>query len=316
MSIQPLVRKIFVSALCLFPSLFILSCSPRKTWHSSTFVYFDTICELRLFCLSSEYASAQQEVQRTFSAIESLFSPGSRDLSSPEVVHLYRRALDVYHNSEGCFDITVGPLTKVWGFLEKSYHIPKKEELDRALTYVGMDKIKENNGVLALEARMELDWGGVAKGFGIDMLYQRLVSSGIERGYINAGGDLRCWGENPDNETWKVGIKHPRKTGYLGILSISDLAAATTGDYQRFFEKDGVRYHHVFDPRTGYPARGKQSVTVIGPETLICDALSTALFVCDRPEDVLKKYPQYGAIIVDSLGKIQVLGKSYPFHLI
>jgi len=176
-----------------------------------------------------------------------------------------------------------------------------------------MDKIKEQNGTLVLKPGMELDWGGIAKGLAIDLVSRSLKSLTVDRGYINAGGDLRCWGKNPDEQPWKVGIKHPRKSGYLGILSITELSAATTGDYQRFFEKKGVRYHHVFDPRNGYPARGKQSVTVIGPETILCDALSTAIFVCDTPENILGKYPQYGAIIVDSEGKLRIVGKSYSF---
>jgi thiamine biosynthesis lipoprotein len=161
---------------------------------------------------------------------------------------------------------------------------------------------------------MELDWGGIAKGYGIDLASKSLLEMGISRGFINAGGDLYCWGKNPDNRDWNIGIQHPRKEGYLGILSISDLGAATTGDYQRYFMVNGVRYHHVFDPRTGYPAKGKRSVTVIGPETVLCDALSTALFVCKQPAKILEKYPDYGVIIVDSDGKLFILGKTYPFR--
>ncbi len=177
-----------------------------------------------------------------------------------------------------------------------------------------MQNIEERNATLIFLPDVGLDWGAIAKGFGIDLASKSLVQMGISNGFINAGGDLYCWGNNPSDQPWNIGLKHPRESGFLGVLSISDLGAATTGDYQRYFVKNGIRYHHVFDPRTGYPAQGKQSVTVCGPETLICDALSTALFVSREPEIIMEKYPDYGAIIVDSDGSLSFLGKTYSFN--
>ena len=258
---------------------------------------------------------AQDEVRHIFSDIENSFSLTSKDLTSPSVISLYQRAMEIYQHSDGCFDITLGPITRLWGFRDKAYRVPSKEELSQALKFVGMEKTSISEGALILSTGMKLDWGGIAKGFGVDKAYQALKSMGIDRGYINAGGDLICWGKNPDNQEWKVGIKHPRKNGYIGILYLSGTSAATTGDYQRFFEEKGVRYHHIFDPRTGYPAQGKQSVTVIGPETIICDALATAIFVSEKTQDILYEYPEYGAIIVDSKGKIYILGKPYAFRM-
>ena len=142
-----------------------------------------------------------------------------------------------------------------------------------------------------------------------------MIQTGIKNGFINAGGDLYCWGKNPDQESWRIGIKRPRGSGISAILYIADTGAATTGDYQRFFIQEGIRYHHVFDPKSGYPSEGKQSVTVVGPETLVCDALSTALFVSGQPEEILKKFPDYGAVIIDSEGKVLLIGKEYPIRL-
>jgi len=224
--------------------------------------------------------------------------------------------MDIYRFSDGCFDITVAPLSRIWGFLNRSNYVPSHQEIKSILSRIGMEKIEEKNGALILLPGMELDWGGIAKGFGIDLASQSLMKMEIPNGFINAGGDLFCWGLNPDNKPWQIGIKHPRKSGFFGALSITEVAATTTGDYQRFFEVNGIRYHHVFNPKTGYPARGKQSVTVIGPETGICDALSTALFVSEEPEAILQRYPQYGAIIVDSEGKISLIGKDYSFRFI
>jgi len=172
-----------------------------------------------------------------------------------------------------------------------------------------MDKIRLEANKIVLQPGMKLDWGGIAKGWAVDRAVRALRDMGISRGFINAGGDLFCWGANLDNKDWRVGIQHPRQKGYLGILSISNLGAATSGDYQRCFEREGIRYHHIFDPTSGNPARRRQSVTVIGPATMLCDALSTALFVSPEPEAILKRYPEYGAIIVNSRGEVATMGK-------
>lgn len=307
-----MARKLCIPLLAFL--LLLPSCGVKERWHTSTILAFDTICEINIFCSPSASKSAQEEVQRVFSEIESLFSPGIDNYSSPLVLDLFQRGLKVYHDSNGCFDITVAPLSRVWGFFDKSYVVPAPEQIKSVLKFIGMEKIVLKDETLILLPGMELDWGAIAKGFGIDLASKSLLKMGISRGFINAGGDLFCWGENPSDQSWKIGIKHPRERGFLGVLSISDLGAATTGDYQRYFEKDGVHYHHVFDPRTGYPARGKQSVTVCGPETLICDALSTALFVSEEPAKILEKYPDYGAIVFDSDGNLSFLGKAYPFN--
>jgi thiamine biosynthesis lipoprotein len=307
-----LARKLCI--LLLASLIFLPGCGVKERWQTSTILAFDTICEINIFCSPSVFKSAQEEVQRVFSEVESLFSPGIDDYSSPLVLDLFQRSLKVYHDSNECFDVTVAPLSRIWGFLDKSYVVPAPEQIKSVLKLIGMEKIEQKNKAIILLPGMELDWGAIAKGFGIDLASKSLIQLGISRGFINAGGDLYCWGKNPGDQSWNIGIKHPRESGFLGVLSISDLGAATTGDYQRYFEKHGVRYHHVFNPRTGYPAQGKQSVTVCGPETLICDALSTALFISQEPAKILGKYPDYGAIIVDSDGNLSFLGKAYTFN--
>jgi thiamine biosynthesis lipoprotein len=300
--------------LVFFVLLIIPSCQSPMKWEASTLLFFDTMCELNLYCSPSLFISAKEEVKRTFSYIENLFSPGVHALSSPLVMSLYRRALDVYHASDGYFDITVAPLSKIWGFRDGSHRVPTLDEIHEVLNSIGMDRIGVKKGMLSLDPGMELDWGGIAKGFGIDLASQALIRMGVKNGFVNAGGDLYCWGTNPEKKSWKVGIKHPRQRGFLGVLFLTQIGLATTGDYQRYFIKEGLRYHHVFNPKSGYPSKGKQSVTVIGPETLLCDALSTALFVAPQPKDILKKFPDYGAVLVESNGKITLMGKSFTFQ--
>lgn len=292
----------------------LISCRGSRDWRSSTLFFFDTVCEVRLYCSSSAFRAAQKNVSRIFTEIEALFSPGVENASSSSVLYLYRRAAEIYKQTQGVFDITVAPLTAAWGFLDNAPRVPSKERIDALLPLVGMNKVQEQTGHLVLVPGMSLDWGGIAKGYGVDLAGKALVEAGIPSGFINAGGDLICWGKNPDGLAWQVGIKHPRRGGYLGVLSLSGVGAATTGDYQRYFVENERRYHHVFNPKTGYPAQGKQCVTVCGPEALVCDALSTALFVSSNPADILEKFPDYGALVVDEHGELAVLGKPYPFR--
>jgi thiamine biosynthesis lipoprotein len=298
--------------LYLLPLLFSLTgCNISATWQKTTLLYFDTLCEVNLFCPPSAFKAALKETKNIFSLIEGNFSPGVQDYSSSMTLDLFKTAAEVNRSSSGSFDITVAPLSQLWGFKSGKHRVPSSEEILSVLKRTGMKKVRINKGTLMLTAGMELDWGGIAKGYGVDLAAQKLKDMGISKGFINAGGDLCCWGKNPEGKPWQVGIKHPRGAGFVEIIHLSDKSAATTGDYQRYFIKKGIRYHHVFDPYTGYPSQGKQSVTVIGPETCLCDALSTALFVSKTPEKILKKYPEYGAILIDVKGEISTLGKVF-----
>jgi thiamine biosynthesis lipoprotein len=307
-------RKRFLSAVLLI--CLGAGCQSRAGWHKYTLLFFDTVCDIEVFCPAARLQETQDTLRRVFSDIEAHFSPGRDDLSSTEVVELYGLARRLHAASGGYFDISIGPLTRLWGFTTKSYRIPEPAEIKAALLLVGQGAIREDSGSLLLAPGMSLDWGGLAKGWGVDLAASALRDLGITQGFINAGGDLFCWGKNPAGAAWRVGIQHPRQRGYLGVLSVSGVAVATSGDYQRYFVKDGVRYHHIFDPRTGYPAHGKQSVTVVGPQTALCDGLSTALFASPAPEEILARFPNYSAVIVDETGNHRVLGKPCPLEIL
>lgn len=314
MSTRSPAKKGYLSGLVL---IFLLAgCQNRSRWHEYTVLFFDTVCDVQVFCPARQADDTQKEVRRVFGEMEAHFSPERSDLNSAETIALFDKARRLHADSGGYFDISVGPLTKIWGFQTKAYRLPRPEEIAAALSHVGQEAIREQAGSLVLAPGMQLDWGGLAKGWGVDLAASALRDLGVGRGFINAGGDLFCWGKNPAGSAWRVGIKHPRRQGFLGVLSVSGVAVATSGDYQRFFEKEGVRYHHIFDPKTGYPARGKQSVTVVGPETALCDGLSTALFSSPSPAEILSRYPEYSAVIVDDLGNVRVLGAPLPLEIL
>lgn len=312
--IKKLFPKIVLFSLLLTTCISLINCKKGPSWQQTKFIYFDTVCQVHIFCSGNEFKEAQEKIHQVFAEIENHFSPDKNDYTSPIVIELFNTAKDIYKVSGGIFDLTVAPLSRLWGFRNGEYYVPTKKELQALLPLIGMDKVCLEKDRLTLPPGVELDWGGIAKGYGIELAYQSLKDMGIKKGFINSGGDLYCWGLNPEGKPWRIGIKHPRKNGFLGILFLTDTAATTTGDYQRYFIKDGVRYHHIFDPRSGYPARGKQSVTVIGPDPTLCDALSTALFISETPEKIINQFPDYGAIIMDEDGKLSFIGKHFPFH--
>lgn len=297
-------------------SVLLLSsgCRQDAVWKKKSFLFFDTVCQIHLNCAEPEFKKAEQTVERIFTKIENIFSPPFTDHTAPEVLELFQIAREIYQHSNGSFDITVAPLSEAWGFHSGEHMVPPPETIKASLDYVGLDKIQIKNESLKVPEKTRLDWGGIAKGWGIDLAYRELKKMNIPSGFINAGGDLYCWGRNPEQKNWQVGVMHPRQKGFMGVLSITDTAAATAGDYQRYFIKDGIRYHHIFDPSTGRPARGKKSVTVIGPQTAVCDGLATALFVSQNPEKILSRFPEYGAIVVLDNGDLIRMGRPYRFQ--
>lgn len=299
--------------LLIYIFFLLISCRSNDKWHTTTLLYFDTLCEIKLQCQNETFSSTLKEINILFSRIEELFSPDSSYKDSEEVFKLFNIAMKIYSDSRGDFDITIAPLSNLWGFHNPPNRIPGHKEIIAVLKSVGLDKINIQGKTLSIPDGMSFDWGGIAKGFGVDMAVEICRKNYIPHGFINAGGDLFCWGNNPQGQPWKIGIKHPREDGFLRVLSLTETGAATTGDYQRYFIKDDIRYHHILDPKTGYPAKGKQSVTVLGPETVFCDALSTAIFISDEPEKIMQKYSDYSAIIVDSDGKLSFLGKKINF---
>lgn len=154
---------------------------------------------------------------------------------------------------------------------------------------------------------MALDLGGIAKGYAVDRARSILAAHGVRQALIVAGGNVYGLGSAPGNRPWKVAVQHPRAPeAVLGVIPARDTAVDTSGDYQRFFEQDGVRYHHILDPHTGYPARRSQSVTVTHPSAAWADALATACFVLgpERGAELIARVPGAAALFVDAQGQL------------
>ena len=192
----------------------------------------------------------------------------------------------------GDFDITIAPVMDAWGFTGEDRHVPDSETLSAAMALVGSEGlwVDEAAGTARLErAGMAVDLGAVAKGYAAAKAEEALREAGVTSALLDLGRNITAIGPKTDGTAWRVGVADPENDSqYLCILSLEDQTASTSGGYERYFEENGVRYHHIIDPKTGYPAdSGLKSVTVISADHLLADALSTALFVAG-PEEALE----------------------------
>lgn len=224
---------------------------------------------------------------------------------APETAAVIALGLQVATASSGAFDMSLGRLKGLWGIETEAPRVPALTEIRQALAGAGPDGLRlDGLRVEKTSSTLAVDLGAIAKGYAVDRAAELLRNAGIVSASINAGGDIRLIGDR-NGRPWRIGIQHPREADrQLATMELVDVAVVTSGDYERFFEQDGVRYHHIFDPRSGYPAGRCQSVTVVTPSAALADALSTAIFVLG-PEDglaLLRLFPEAEALIVAADG--------------
>lgn len=206
-----------------------------------------------------------------------------------EVFKAFDTALDIAEKSNGAFDPTILPLTRLWDF-DNMPILPDPQDITSAVNLIDYKKVMiPGNNMVRIPENYGIDLGGIAKGALVDSLADYLHSSGYENFLIEAGGDIILSGLKPGNEMWTVGILHPRdrrlRAGDLSLGTTGGrIAIVTSGDYEKFFMQDGIKYHHIINPSTGYPAKDVISVTVIAPACTEADALATAAFVFGKEE--------------------------------
>lgn len=190
--------------------------------------------------------------------------------------------------SGGAFDVTAGPLMRLWGFRGGQGRLPSPAEVDSARALLGLYTFDAaNRTVLKHDARCSFDLGGIAKGFAVDLAVKNLVELGINAALIDLGGNLYALGKPEGREGWTVGVRDPRdRDRLLATFVVWHRAVASSGSYERFVEIDGRRYGHIMNPATGRPAEGLLGTTVIHPSATLCDGLSTTLFVAGPDEAV------------------------------
>lgn len=229
---------------------------------------------------------------------------------SDELYGVISAALTVSELTGGAFDISWASMRGVWDFREGFERVPEKEELSAGLRLVDYRRIaldKTSRTVFLETKGMAIGLGAIAKGYAVDRAMEAIVKAGVENAIVRAGGDMRVQGTDEGGEAWRIGVRHPRKKGaLLATIPLTDISISTSGDYERFFIKDGVLYHHIIDPRTGQPARSCRSVTILAPDTMTSDALSTAVFVLGPVEGMMliENLSGVEGIIVDAAGAV------------
>ncbi len=212
-----------------------------------------------------------------------------------------KKTLDVCADSAGALDITIGKITALWDFGGENERLPKKGDIDDLLGYVNYRGVEINGNTVQIARGQGLDMGAVGKGIACDEAVKILEMSNIKSAIISVGGSILLYGKGED---FRVGIRDPkgRATDYMGVLTLKNTCVSTSGNYEKTFIREGVTYHHILDPKTGYPAQnGLTSVTVVCDSGLVADALSTACFVLgyENSLPLLEKYAANAVFIAE-----------------
>ncbi len=246
------------------------------------------------------------------SEVSRLNAEGGGTLAS-DTEYLIQRSLALFAETDGAFDISIYPVMKLWGFSDDSFAVPDPDELKERLKLVDAAEIRldgEKHAVQYQADGLEIDLGGIAKGYTSARIARIFESYGIKSGLLNLGGNVQAIGTKTDGTDWKVGIQNPEGDGTLGILQISDQAVITSGGYERFFEEGGKTYHHIIDPSTGYPAEnGILSSTIVSSDGTLADGLSTSLYIMglDKAVSFWREHSEsFDFILVDDKGGIYV----------
>ncbi|OQW33896.1 MAG: hypothetical protein A4E19_19185 [Nitrospira sp. SG-bin1] len=230
---------------------------------------------------------------------------------SSETFALVTRSLEIAQLTHGGLNIALGPAVDAWSVTE-GQHIPDKKELQRLRPLVDWTRIQvntEDRTIYLPYKGMRIDIGGIGKGYAADRAVEEMKRAGATGGIVALSGDIKTFGALPERRGFPVGIRHPRQEGTLiAVIDVRDEAISTAGDYERFFERDGVRYHHILDPHTLQPARACQSVTVLAKEGTLADGLDTGIFVLGPEQGMalVERLPHVEAIIIDNGGKMTV----------
>jgi thiamine biosynthesis lipoprotein len=227
-----------------------------------------------------------------------------------ELINLIERSLVLSKLTEGAFDISYASMDKIWKFDGSMKKMPSAEKIKASVAKVGYQNIvidKKNQTVFLKNKGMKIGFGAIGKGYAADKAKALLISKGVKAGIINASGDMNTWGKQPNGQPWEVAITNPlNKNVSFGIFPISNKAVVTSGDYEKFVKFNNIRYTHIINPKTGYPASGIISATVFAPKAELADALATSIFVMGTNVGInlINQLPDIECIIVSEKGKI------------
>uniref|UniRef100_A0A7C4X9J3 FAD:protein FMN transferase n=1 Tax=candidate division WOR-3 bacterium TaxID=2052148 RepID=A0A7C4X9J3_UNCW3 len=304
--------------------LFITSCGQRE-FHYQNFIVGGP-CEIK-FYISDKKTGEKiiNEIQNELLRIDSLlnfFSPVSlvseinqkkKARLEPDIKELFLLCDSISHLSDGFFDISIAPLMQVWGFYEKTARIPDKYEIEKAKKRVDYTRILFRGDSIIIPQDMTIDLGGIAQGFAADRVAKIIKDYRVNSAIINIAGEVCVIGNSIKNRPWRVGIKNPRGEGIIESLDLDSGAVSTSGDYERYFIIQKIRYPHIINPKTGYPAREFVSVTIFAPSAAFADGIATAVSAmgAKRGKEFLDSLKIRGIIYYESEDGLKRLESKY-----
>lgn len=308
-----------VLVLCL--SIFLYSREKRYDFTEKSFISMDTVVTEKIYGKNTSVFIAPvfnivtglDETISRFNEESAVYSLNTKgETSDKSVLQIIDGVKTVSDDADGAFDITVGGLSDLWSIGKEGERIPTEKEISDALESIDYKKIRIENGTIYYEDGI-IDLGAVGKGFACDLIKSYLSSENAKGAVVSVGGSILAYGDyNDKGDKWSIAIRHPRfESEFLGVIRLDEGFVSTSGDYERYFEKDGKRYHHIFDARTGMPASsGLISVTVVADSGLLSDALSTACFIVgeEKGKALIEKYGA-SAIFVDEEMNIITVGE-------
>ncbi len=320
-----------VSNYCFFPILILLltslslSSTANAQWFKETQAIMGTEVRVEFWLDDTSSNSGTKLIKiimLEMHRIDRLMSPykknselskvnqnaaSSKTAISDELFNLIKKSIDISKLTNGAFDITFASVGNLYDYRNKIK--PAAQQITTTLSKINYQHIILTDSDKTIEfarSGVVIDLGGIAKGHAVDNSIRILKKYGIQHGLVSAGGDTRIIGDHR-GRPWVTGIRNPRIKGKSAILiPLSDIAISTSGDYERYFIEDGVRYHHIISPKTGRSINSVQSVSVIGPDSTTCDALSTSLFVLGTAAalKLIDRIPHFDAIIIDANGQL------------
>lgn len=295
-------RKQIAIMLIVILFLFATGCAQKKTEEEEsvtrTSFMMGTMITIKVF--GPHRVAAADAVSDMFKRLEDLMSvnietsevsqinanAGKQAVKvSEDTFAVMKKAIEYAERTDGLFDPSIGPLVDLWGIGTSHAKVPTQAEIDRTLPLVNYKNIQideVHQTIYLTQPGMKIDVGGIAKGYAADKAIEIYREKKVKSGFVNLGGNVMVHGVKPDKSLWKIGIQHPRKVRdeLMASINMEDATVVTSGDYERYFEKNGVRYHHIINPKTGYPSTaGLISASIIGETSADADALSTSVFL-------------------------------------
>lgn len=326
-------KKVFLFGVVFFCAVLLAGCGREQTGTNSgeessdikketaELFAMDTIIEITVY--DKAPSRLLEEARELVDFYENLFSVNVEDSDvaklnraagkpvtvSEETWRLIETSMQLAERTEGLFDISVYPLVRAWGFTTEEYRVPGEKERKQICRNIDVGKIQlQSDNTICLPEQMQIDLGGIAKGYVSQKLVEYFRDNGAAAAVISLGGNVQTFGTKPDGTPFTVGITNPADgSSVYGTIEIGEKAVITSGSYQRFFERDGRTYHHIMDKRTGAPAESDlRSVTVLSDNGECADALATALFIMGREKAVAfdKNNDDIQCILIDNDNKV------------